>query len=170
MDKQAYDETRLQEIKEKDKTAQSKQIKKYAKTALWITAIVLILGGGGWYITKSGKLTYDPLNLCVQHTRVGMHVHPRLKIFIKNEELKIPVNIGVSSTCMSPIHTHDDTGTLHLEFPSKQDMPLGDFFKIWEKPINEFGTNPKMKVNGQENTELENYVMRDGDQIELFFD
>ena len=121
-------------------------------------------------MAKSGFFTYDPLDICVQHTGVGMHIHPHLKIFVKSEEIKIPANIGISASCMRPIHTHDDTGTLHLEFPNRKDVLLEQFFKIWKKSLNDFGLNPKMKVNGSENSELQNYIMRDGDQIELFFD
>ena len=121
-------------------------------------------------MAQSGFFAYDPLDLCVQHAGVGMHIHPHLKIFVKGEEIKIPSNIGISSSCMRPVHTHDDSGTMHLEFPTKTDVTLETFFKIWEKPLNEFGINPKMKVNGVENAELEGYIMRDSDQIELFFD
>ena len=32
-----------------------------------------------------------------------------------------------------------------------------------------FGTDMKMTVNGEENTEYDNYVMRDKDKIELRF-
>ena len=35
--------------------------------------------------------------------------------------------------------------------------------------IHSFGANMKMTVNGKENTEYENYVMRDKDKIELEF-
>lgn len=33
-----------------------------------------------------------------------------------------------------------------------------------------FGENMKMTVNGEENTEYENYIMRDKNNIELRFD
>ena len=33
-----------------------------------------------------------------------------------------------------------------------------------------FGANMKMTVNGKENTEYENYIMRDKDKIELRFE
>lgn len=56
---------------------------------------------------------------------------------------------------------------MHLEFPNQQDVVLNDFFKIWEEKFN--CENVKMKVNGENRTELQ-YIMRDGDQIELFFD
>ena len=168
MDKQSYDEMRMREEQEKKKSARNQNMKKYTKTTLWITLIVLVLGGGGWYLVKSGFFAYDPLDICVQHTGVGMHIHPHLKIFVKDEEIKIPANVGISASCMRPIHTHDDTGTLHLEFPNVRDVALGDLFKIWEREFD--WSNAKMTVNSKENIEFQNYIMRDEDQIELFFD
>lgn len=170
MDKQEYDEMRLTEEKEKNKATRSQKIKKYAKKSVLLATVVLVLGGIGWYLAKSKTLSYDPLSLCIQHTNARMHIHPHLKIIVKGEEVKIPKNVGISATCMRPIHTHDDSGTLHLEFPNTTNIPLGNFFKVWEKPLSSFGNNPKMKVNGADNTELENYIMRDGDQIELYFE
>ena len=52
----------------------------------------------------------------------------------------------------------------------KQDATLGQFFKNWDKDMQSFGTNMKMTVNGEENTEYENYVMGDKDKIELYYD
>lgn len=168
MDKELYDKQKEEKQKEEKRLTQNQKIKKYAKVLLWTTAVVLVLSGGGWYMAKSGFFTYDPLNLCVQHTGVGMHIHPHLKIFTKGEEVKIPANIGISGGCMRPIHTHDDSGTLHLEFPNVRDVALGDFFKIWEQQFD--WTKVKMTVNSQENTELENYKMKDGDKIEFYFE
>lgn len=168
MDKQEYDAMRLKETEEKEKAANNKKIKKISKAILWALGVVLFLGGGGWYLAKRGFFSYDPLGLCVQHTGVGMHIHPHLKIFVKDEEVKIPANVGISGGCMRPIHTHDDSGTLHLEFPNVRDVALGDFFKIWERQFD--WTKVKIIVNSKENLELQNYIMHDGDKIELFFD
>lgn len=170
MDKQLYDEMRLKEVEEQEKATRSQKIKKYTKRSAILVAVIFVLVGGGWYLAKSKSFSYDPLSLCIQHTNARMHIHPRLKMVVKGEEVKIPKDVGVSATCMRPVHTHDDSGTLHLEFPNTTNVPLESFFKIWEKPLSSFGNNPKMKVNGNENIELENYIMRDGDQIELFFD
>ncbi len=52
----------------------------------------------------------------------------------------------------------------------KENATLGQFLKNWGKDINSFGTNVKMTVNGEENLELENYVMQDKDRIELNYD
>jgi len=72
-----------------------------------------------------------------------------------------------------PVHTHDSTGVIHLEMSGlirKENITLGQFFKVWGKDIRSFGTNMTMTVNGKENTEYENYLMQDKDKIELRYE
>ncbi len=114
-------------------------------------------------------------------TRNGLHSHPVLEIYVKGEKQPIPVNIGIGGKYsslpmgMSPIHTHDDAvdGIIHLEFSGvvrKSDITLGEFLKTWGKDANSFGSNVKMTVNGVKNTELDKYIMGDGDRIELRYE
>lgn len=102
----------------------------------------------------------------------GLHWHPTLRIFVKGEELPIPANIGLGAV-HQPIHTHDDVPIVHLEFDGRvteDDLKLGNFFRNWEKDIRSFGSNMRMTVNGEITDEYENYVLRDGDAIELWYD
>ena len=99
----------------------------------------------------------------------GIHWHPELVIYVKDQKYEIPQNIGIG-TIHQPIHTHADLPIIHLEFSGvvkKEDILLGKFFKNWAKDMRSFGTNMKMTVNGVDNTEFENYSMKDGDKIEL---
>lgn len=111
----------------------------------------------------------------------GLHWHPHLTIRTKDKQEKIPKNIGISSVHY-PVHTHDSTGTLHLEFGgtvTKDEIKLKEFFKIWGKRFYREcifdkckGPEGKVKffVNGKENKEFENYIMRDKDQIEILYE
>lgn len=102
----------------------------------------------------------------------GLHWHPTLKIFVKGEELPIPANVGLGAV-HQPIHTHEDMPVLHLEFNGRvteDDLKLGNFFHTWEKDMRSFGSNMRMTVNGEVNDEYENYVLRDGDAVELRYD
>ncbi|KKW47859.1 MAG: hypothetical protein UY98_C0004G0011, partial [Candidatus Kaiserbacteria bacterium GW2011_GWA2_58_9] len=118
----------------------------------------------------------------------GMHWHPSIRIFVKGEEVEIPQNVGIGAV-HQPMHTHDDLPIIHLEFPAivrKDDIRLGRFFEIWGRNMRSFGEdmlpsdergsteasglNVRMTVNGKENIEHENYVMRDKDVIELHYD
>lgn len=115
----------------------------------------------------------------------GMHTHPELAVFVKGERMEVPENIGIgpmhagmpgydASMQMAAMHTHDASGVIHLEFmrgPVHQDdVRLGQFFSMWGKDMRSFGSNMRMTVNGAENTEHENYMMRDGDKIELHYE
>lgn len=102
----------------------------------------------------------------------AFHWHPELTIYVKGEKQEIPQGIGTVGG-HKPIHTHDDLPSLHLEFsgPAKNEaITVGAFFRTWGKEFNSFGSNVKMTVNGNENTELENYVMKDRDKIELRYE
>src|SRR3989344_3068163 len=140
------------------------------KNFLAIVALVVVLLIGGVWWSKSLQ-SKDPDLL----SRNGLHWHPELAIYVKGEKQALPTNIGISPLGMTPIHTHDDAtlGIIHLEFSGlvrKEDITLGQFFTNWGKDMNSFGTNAKMTVNGVENIELENYVMRDKDKIVLTYD
>jgi hypothetical protein len=111
----------------------------------------------------------------------GIHYHPHLTITLKGESIPIPSGVGIGAV-HNPIHTHDPDGIIHLEFEGvvkKEDTKLGRFFEIWDKDFSKDsimghktgeGGTVKMKVNGEENTEFENYLMKDGDKIEITYD
>jgi hypothetical protein len=84
------------------------------------------------------------------------HVHAHLDIFFNGKKVRVPAAIGIDiqnpkvrtfptpdgttayggitvcgKPCISPLHTHDDSGILHTE--SKHNIPnrLGQFFTEW---------------------------------------
>lgn len=140
------------------------------KIILWRLAgglAIAALGGLIWFVA-----TRPPIPESEIISRSGFHWHPELVIYVNGEKQEIPHNIGLGAI-HQPMHTHDDLPLIHLEFQGltrKQDITLGRFFKNWGKEMRTFGANVKMTVNGLENTEYENYVMRDKDKIELRFD
>ena len=128
--------------------------------------VVLLLLGGLWW-TKSLQ-SKDSTIIAVG----GIHWHPQLEMYVKGVKQDIPANIGLGAV-HQPIHTHDDMPVIHLEFSgrvTKDDIRLGNFFKNWGKDMRSFGENMTMTVNGEANTEFENYIMRDKDKIELRYE
>jgi len=55
------------------------------------------------------------------------------------DTILIPANIGLSSSCARPLHTHDTSGTLHVETDVDQNYTIADFFLIWGKVFNSSG-------------------------------
>jgi len=109
------------------------------------------------------------------HTGAKSHDHANLEIVIDGKKEFIPANVGVEAGKMRPVHTHDGGGKLHIEGPCIRDFVLGDFFKIWGKEFNsqcifENCANEgglKVIVNGKENSDFENLVLRDGQKIRV---
>ena len=98
----------------------------------------------------------------------GIHWHPHLAIVEKGKSVSIPANIGIGAV-HNPVHTHDDTGTIHLEFGGrvrKEDIMLVRFFEVWGK---KFEGVPVVKINNATSTDGMNLLMHDGDKIEVDF-
>lgn len=145
---------------------ESKTIMKNIKTTYILVGLaILIISSLAWseYFQSS-----DP-NIV---STGAFHWHPELTIYVKGERQEIPQGIGLAGG-HQPIHTHADVPIVHMEFESAAKMDevtLGQFFRNWGKEFNSFGSNVKMTVNGKENTEFENYQMKDGDKIELRYE
>ncbi len=160
-----------QQEKERQRTSEMKaeRVKRLAKWGAGITLVGVLVSGLVWYAA-----THPPIPEGEIVSRNGFHWHPELAIYVQGVRQEIPANIGIGAV-HKPIHTHDDNdqGIIHLEFQGmvrQQDIMLGEFFKNWDKAIRSFGANMKMTVNGEENTDYENYIMQDKDRIELRYE
>ncbi|OGG57516.1 hypothetical protein A2853_04060 [Candidatus Kaiserbacteria bacterium RIFCSPHIGHO2_01_FULL_55_17] len=134
-----------------------------------IGAVVILVLAGAFVLPQPGGTGRTDPDVIAD---AGMHWHPMLEMYVKGEKIEIPQNIGIGAV-HQPMHTHDDLPIIHLEFPGMvrtQDILLGRFFDIWGKDMGSFGTNMMMTVNGKENTEYGNYMMRDGDKIALRYE
>jgi hypothetical protein len=84
------------------------------------------------------------------------HVHAHLDVFVNGTRVEVPAGIGIDTTnpavasfalnswqqewglqsecatpCISPLHTHDPSGTIHTESASPEPHVLGQFFTQW---------------------------------------
>lgn len=143
----------------------------------WIIFGLLIVGFVVWLATLPRVSKESPGVISTE----GIHYHPHLTITIKGENIPIPKGIGLGAI-ESPIHIHEDDGIVHLEYQGVvkiEDTKLGKFFEVWGKDFSKNsimghktgeGGTVKMKVNGADNTEFENYLMKDGDKIEIIYE
>lgn len=145
------------------------------KIALWGIPLAL-LGWIGWAVVSSPKTPAEDVI-----SKRGVHWHPTLRITVQGETVAIPANLGLGGI-HADIHTHDTTGKLHVEMSRpvrKSDLRLARFFEVWGKQFtsrcvvdtcSETEGKVKMTVNGQPNTEFENYLMQDKDKIEITYE
>jgi hypothetical protein len=107
-----------------------------------------------------------------------MHIHQHLDIVINGQPIVIPADIGVGASFISPMHSHDTTGILHVESPVKKDFTLGQFFTEWgikfdDSCIATFCADASHKLvvgaNGQPITNAKDYVLKAHDEIEVWY-
>jgi hypothetical protein len=127
-----------------------------ARLIAWIGGFAVLAGVGGFLITNRseppvpsslpGVLTTDapwPANAAKSAARADalglpaegttMHEHANVQIFVNGKQETVPTDIGIdqSTGTLQSIHTHDDTGTVHLESSQARTFTLGEFFGVW---------------------------------------
>jgi hypothetical protein len=60
-----------------------------------------------------------------------MHTHSNLQIFVHGKAETVPMNIGYTGSVFEALHTHDTSGTVHMESSVARTFTLGDFFDVW---------------------------------------
>lgn len=163
--------------------------KKYEGSSLgfWIIGIITVAVFAGIivfaYIMQpkpfSSKTNREVALTCTTDMATHFHIHPVLKIMINGQTQELEKNIGITPNCMNSLHTHDSTGIIHVEAPEKRDFNLSDFFAVWGKTyskdqildfkVDENHTISQM-VNGQDNTDYENLILNDKDEIVISYE
>ncbi|MYS21345.1 hypothetical protein GA0115240_129319 [Streptomyces sp. DvalAA-14] len=92
-----------------------------------------------------------------------LHIHSHLDVFVDGKAVTVPAEIGIDlvKQQISPLHTHDTSGVVHIESPVKTDFTLGEFMTEWNVPISKDALGPlksgggkelRLYVNGKEQT------------------
>jgi hypothetical protein len=70
------------------------------------------------------------------------HFHAHLDVIVNGKPVKVPGDIGISPAqqAMSELHTHDDTGMIHIEAPTaNKRYTLGQVFDEWQVKLSAAG-------------------------------
>lgn len=71
---------------------------------------------------------------CDEVEHLAFHNHTKLVIKIQNETVEIPEGIGIiPNSCIFWLHTHDESGIIHMESPIEQSFTLGQFLNMWKE-------------------------------------
>jgi hypothetical protein len=79
------------------------------------------------------------------------HIHAHLAIYVNGQQKLVPYGIGIvppyrlqngdsgpfvgGGSKFYWLHTHDETGIIHIESPQKRTFTLGDLFDLWHQPL-----------------------------------
>ena len=110
-----------------------------------------------------------------------LHNHATLNVTYNDKSQLVPQNIGIAEDPslygdhsldkygmegMSPLHTHDARGTIHVESNTMRDFRLGEFLSIW-KGLDSNDRTIQATVNGNPVSDFRNIILNDGDSISL---
>jgi hypothetical protein len=111
-------------------------------------------------------------------TKMVMHIHPQITVSDNGQPTIVPENVGIDNALwkdhsldeygmegMSPLHTHDNTGTLHVESTVNRDYTLGEFANVWGGLDTGIGEILKVTVNGQPISDWKNHILKDKEKV-----
>jgi hypothetical protein len=86
------------------------------------------------------------------------HIHAHLAIYVNGQQELVPYGIGIvppyrlQKSDSGPfvgggskfywLHTHDETGIIHIESPQQRTFTLGDLFDLWNQPLSPTQVGP----------------------------
>jgi hypothetical protein len=96
-----------------------------------------------------------------------VHYHAHLDVFYNGQPVLVPALVGIDmgQSRISALHTHQDSGVLHVESPKEQVITLGQFFTEWNVPL----AGAKVYVEGKEVADGAAVALADHQQIAVVF-
>lgn len=111
----------------------------------------------------------------------ALHIHAHLDVIVDGKPVNVPAQIGVdeSTQQISPLHTHNTTGIVHVESPTQAQFTLGQFFTEWQVSLSATNLGGltadqthlfKVYINGQPDTgDPAGVVLKAHDEIALVY-
>src|SRR5918996_5671661 len=112
-----------------------------------------------------------------------MHIHPQLSLLVNGTSFSVPEQIGIdpslwkdhsldeygmqsmpemNMSAMAPLHTHDNSGTIHVESTINRNYTLGEFLSIWGMNLD--GKTVKMTADNKPIADFKEHILSDGEQ------
>ena len=115
-----------------------------------------------------------------------LHSHITLNVTSNGQAITVPAHIGMGEVGkaadpllygdhsldkygmqgMSPLHTNDASGTIHVEANTKRDFRLGEFLDVW-KGLDVNGKTVQATLNRNPVSDFRNIMLKDRDSISL---
>ena len=131
------------------------------RLAIIVTIALIAIGTStGIYLATAQKpslatpLTIDGIQ-CNAAEQLLFHIHAHLDIIIGGQYYLVNPQIGIiPDKCIHWLHTHDESGIVHIESSVNREFTLGQFFDIWNRTLN--------------NNQIFNYVASDKNPLNVY--
>lgn len=146
--------------------------------AVGIASIVLIYMLIYQPLTSETAVESGEFNLAEIHSvPLARHDHVVLSIVVNGRPMVIPEEVGMNQQLwkdhsldrygpsgISPMHTHDTSGTVHIESTTPREFTIGEFLAVMGI---ELDTVTRMTLDGNEVADIRNHAMKDRERIQL---
>lgn len=142
---------------------------------LALPLVILGLVAWGRTVTPTEMTFVEGTNVaCLNngHQNLALHIHPTLTITVDGENEPVPGNIGITNNCMAEVHTHDPSGTLHVETVTQErfeQLSFHDFFAVSGYDVEREGYDLEVKYNGEIVPSVDDVPIEDLGAIELVY-
>jgi hypothetical protein len=103
--------------------------------------------------STAGQANGEPVDGIDANSReqIVFHIHAHLAIYVNGQQRLLPYGIGIvppyqlQKAAAGPfvgggskfywLHTHDETGIIHIESPQQRTFTLGNLFDLWHQPL-----------------------------------
>jgi len=78
---------------------------------------------------------------CQSTEQGGTHIHAHVTMYMNGTKTPIPANVGIApdNSCLYWLHTHDDSGVIHIEAPEGVSATFGNFLDSWGQRSQQVG-------------------------------
>lgn len=155
----------------------------WTKSSEWFVffgvLLAVLVGGLAYKFKLENEKFWTPMTPkelgleCLEdHLNLEYHIHSYLKILVDGVNEVIPADIGITDTCMAEVHTHDDTGKIHVETVTGEKLvSLETFLRLWGKPLHRPGYILKVYLGEKDVTaDVGRLNFYEGDDIVLRYE
>lgn len=161
-------------------------VKIIALSILSVTGLIGIVGIIGFIIQADEGIALAQDGNDMNMNPIIMHIHPSLSVLVNDKFIDVPGKIGIdpslwkdhsldgygmqsmpemNMSAMAPLHTHDDSGIIHVESTINGNYTLGEFLNIWGMNLD--GKTVKMTADNKPIADFKDHILSDGEQIRL---
>jgi hypothetical protein len=81
-----------------------------------------------------------------------VHYHAHLDVLVRGVAITVPAGIGIdpAEQAITPLHTHDTTGIVHIESAENIPFTLGQLFTEWGQPLSATQVGPVTVAGGEQ--------------------
>jgi hypothetical protein len=125
-------------------------------------------------LNQAAQVTAAHLQLTATE-QLTVHYHSHLTVLVDGQTVPVPANLGINGVDnsgqpvphntpgISPLHTHDTSGVLHIEAAARNTFTLGQLFTLWNVRLDATDLGAYGPADGKKLTVFVNGHRRAGD-------